>query len=343
MPLPRLLALSALLVLAAAPVSAMDCGQAPSQLLVRSDNDVYGRANQDQNYTAGFAATYASATIGDEDASCLPGALAGLDRATRWLRWGRGSQRNLVLAWHHAIYTPKDGTRSDLIADDRPYAGVLLLGLGHNVRDGERLASTQLRLGMVGPSAQGEMAQDAVHTFFGRARFAGWDNQLRDEPLVQLAHERYWRLHRSAGRDRFDWDLVAHAGASLGNAFTHANGGLEWRWGVNLPDDFGSDPYRLAGDNLAPGGAREPARRLDWHLFVGMDLRAVGRDITLDGNSWKDSHSVERRNVVGDLTLGIAATWGPWKFAYANVRRSREFDGQGDRPVNGTITIARRF
>lgn len=343
MPAAPLRAPTALLLLVALPAFAMDCGQAPSQLLLRSDNDVYGRAKQDQNYTAGFAATYASATIGGEDAGCLPAALAGIDRATRWLRWGEGTQRNLVLTWHHAIYTPEDGTRSDLISDDRPYAGTLMLGIGHNLRDGDRLASTQLRLGMVGPSAQGEMAQDAVHTFFGRPRFRGWENQLRDEPLVQLVHERYWRLHRVAGEGRHDWDLVAHAGGSAGNAFTYANGGLEWRWGVNLPDDFGSDPFRLAGDNLAPGGAREPARRLDWHLFVAMDLRAVGRDITLDGNTWKDSHSIDRRTVVGDLSFGLAATWGPWKLAYANIRRSREFDGQRERPVNGTVTISRRF
>ena len=334
----------ALLLLAGLPAGAlaMDCGAAPSQLILRSDNDVYGRAGQDQNYTAGAAATYVSATLeGDQD--CLPAALAAIDRGTRWLRWGDGAQRNLVLTWHHAIYTPVDGTRADLITDDRPYAATVMLGIGHHVRDGDRLASTRLALGMLGPSAQGEMAQDAIHRLFGRPRFEGWDNQLRDEAIVQLDHERRWRLQRDVRDEGLGWDLIGHAGASVGNAFVQANGGLEWRWGRGVPDDFGSAPFRLAGDNQAPGPAPARARRLDWHLFAALDLRAVGRDITLDGNTWKDGHSVDRRVLVGELSIGLAATWGPWKAAYANVRRSHEFEGQGERPVTGTITLSRSF
>ena len=338
------LALSLALALLPVGARAMDCGAAPSQLILRSDNDVYGRAGQDQNYTAGASATYVSATLQGEDAGdCLPAPLAALDRGTRWLRRGEGGQRNLVLTWHHAIYTPVDGTRADLITDDRPYAATVMLGIGHHVRDGERLASTRLSLGMLGPSAQGEMAQDAIHRLFGRPRFEGWDNQLRDEPLLQLDHERRWRLRRERRDEGLGWDLTTHAGASLGNAYVHANGGVEWRWGRGLPDDFGTAPFRLAGDNQAPGPARAPARRLDWHVFAALDLRAVGRDITLDGNTWKDGHSVDRRALVGELSLGIAATWGPWKAAYANIRRSEEFDGQGERPVTGTITLSRSF
>ena len=50
--------------------------------------------------------------------------------------------------------------RTDLIADDRPYAAALLLSFGYNARKGDRLRTTQLRLGMVGPSAFGEQVQN---------------------------------------------------------------------------------------------------------------------------------------------------------------------------------------
>lgn len=331
---------TATLLLALAPLAAADCGD--SRLLLRSDNDVYGQAGQDQGYSAGFAATWVSSTLSGDDTACLPGMVAFLDRVTPWLRWGKGAQRNLALSLHHAIYTPADGHRADVIAEDRPYAGLLLLGLTHHVRDGERLASTRLKLGIVGPSAQGEMAQDALHQLFGRARFRGWDNQLRDEPLLQLGHERAWRWRTSDGAGGLGWDRIVYAGATAGNAITYANAGVELRFGPRLPDDFGSNPMRLAGEGMAPGGEWH-GRGWDWHFFASLEARGVAHDITLDGGSAKDGHSVDRRDFVAELGLGVVLTHGPWRFAGAHYRRSREFNGQEQAPVYGSLSLGRSF
>src|SRR5690606_20286715 len=139
--IPNRLAPLALLLLA--PLAQAACPDG-STLTLRSDNDVYGQSGQDQGYSAGFAAGWATPTVArDEDTG-----LAWLDRATRWLAWGPGDQRNLVVTWHHGIYTPSDGSRPDLITDDRPYAGTMLLGVGQQVRNGERLSATHLRLGI---------------------------------------------------------------------------------------------------------------------------------------------------------------------------------------------------
>lgn len=331
---------TATLLLALAPLAAADCGD--SRLLLRSDNDVYGQAGQDQGYSAGFAATWFSSTVSGDDTGCLPGLVAFLDRATPWLRWGGGAQRNLALSLHHAIYTPADGQRADVVAEDRPYAGLLLLGLAHHVRDGERLASTRLKLGIVGPSAQGEMAQDALHQLFGRARFRGWDNQLRDEPLLQLGHERAWRWRSDDGAGGLGWDRIVYAGATAGNAITYANAGVELRFGPRLPDDFGSNPMRMAGEGMAPGGDWH-GRGWDWHFFASLEARGVAHDITLDGGSAKDGHSVDRRDFVAELGLGVVLTHGPWRFAGAHYRRSREFNGQEQAPVYGSLSLGRSF
>lgn len=316
----------------------------PATLVLRTDNDVYGRADQDQGYTAGAAVTWVSPDLDSyTDDTCLPSALRWVNRGFGWLRPRDAEQRNLVLTYTHALYTPTDGTRTDLIVDDRPYAGVLMFGMGWNGRRGDRLATTHLRLGMTGPSAQGEAAQDGVHRVFGRERFHGWDNQLRDEVLVQIQHERLRRWFRRGYGDAMAWDVIGHAGGAVGNLATFVNGGIELRWGKHLPDDFGTDPLRPAGENAAPGPKPALGDGWGWHFFAGLDTRWTFHDITLDGNTWKDSHSVDKREAMADLSLGVAITRGPWKFAGSHIRRTREFVGQNARPVFGTITVSRTF
>ena len=47
-------------------------------------------------------------------------------------------------------------------------------------------------------------------------------------------------------------------------------------------------------------------RSFRWYLFAGFETRLVGRNIFLDGNTFRSSHSVEKNPVVTDLRLGIA-------------------------------------
>ncbi|GAB2490609.1 lipid A deacylase LpxR family protein [Arenimonas alkanexedens] len=329
--------------LAQAACAAPDtAGEDRATWLLRSDNDLYGRERQDQGYTNGFLVAYVSPNVDRYDADCLPAPARIAGRLLGWLL-PEGEQNNLVLDFHHGTYTPTDGTRADLILDDRPYAGVATLGLALNARTGNRLGTTQLRLGMAGPSAQAEMGQDALHQWFGRPRFKGWDNQVRDEVVVQLAHQQLWRRDFAVTDGGWRWDAIGHVGAALGNLTSYVNGGAELRFGKHLPDDFGSNPLRLAGDNAAPGARDENVQAIRWHGFIALDARWVGNDITLDGNTWKDSHSVERKNAVADLVLGVAVTRGPWKFTATHVRRTREFEGQPELPTFGTLTFSRAF
>ncbi|HEU0153294.1 MAG TPA: lipid A deacylase LpxR family protein [Arenimonas sp.] len=343
--IPALAATALLLVPALAQAGCpapADGGEDRSTWLLRSDNDLYGRERQDQGYTNGFLVTYVSPNVERFDADCLPLPARAAGRLLGWLV-PEGEQNNLVIGFEHGTYTPTDGTRSDRITDDRPYAGVATMAVTLNARRGDRLGSTRLRLGMVGPSAQAELGQDSLHQWFGRPRFKGWDNQLRDEVVVQLAHERAWRRDLATTAGGWRWDAIGHGGAAVGNLSSYVNGGAELRFGKHLPDDFGSNPLRLAGDNSAPGTRDDNVDAIRWHGFIALDARWVGNDIVLDGNTWKDSHSVDAKDTVADLVLGIAITRGPWKFTATHVRRTREFEGQPELPTFGTLTFSRAF
>ncbi len=315
--------------------------QTPPGVNFRVDNDLFGGEQQDQGYTNGAVLTLVSPNLADyTDDPCLPRLARWVNRYLDRFQPSLSDQQNMVFSLGQGLYTPTDYTRTDLIPDDRPYAAVLVTSFGYNARSDTRLRTTQLQLGVVGPAALGRQVQHAVHKFTDSQDFRGWDNQLRNEPLVGVVHERMRRWgDADANAAGWGWDAISHWGGALGNRTTHANAGMEVRWGWHLPDDFGSTPLRPAGENTAPSHGRPSG--WGWHLFATSDLRWVLRDITLDGNTFRDSHRVDKHPLVGELGYGMALMHGRWKFALARYHRSREFEGQRQSPVFGSFTISR--
>lgn len=339
--------LSVLASLAALPAHAQPrCEQSSLEparpaVNVRIDNDLFGGRHQDQGYTSGAVLTLVSPNLKDyTDDPCLPRLARWANRHLRILQPSGFDQQNMIFMAGQGLFTPTDPTRRDLIADDRPYAGILLASFGYNARNDDQLRTTQLQLGLIGPSAQGKQIQQAVHSLLHDEKFLGWDNQLHNEPLLNLVHERMRRWAANNNGEGWGWDAIGHWGGALGNLATHANAGGEARFGWKLPDDFGSSPQRPAGENTAPT-RRGRAEGWSGHLFVTSDSRWVVRDITLDGNSFRRSHHVDKRPFVTDLGYGVALMRGQWKFALARVHRSREFDQQQEKPVFGSFTISR--
>ncbi|MNM52607.1 hypothetical protein D3C81_636890 [compost metagenome] len=313
----------------------------PPAINFRVDNDLFGGAQQDQGYSNGAMFTLVSPNLKDfTNDPCLPRLARWMNSHLERLHPGEFEQQNMIFSFGQGLYTPNDNTRSDLIEDDRPYAGVLMVNFGYNARSGNRLRTTQLALGMIGPSAQGKQVQDAVHSVLGDEKFMGWDNQLHDEPVFKLLHERMQRWPASGSATGWGWDAISHWGGAIGNLATYANVGGEVRFGWKLPDDFGSSPMRPAGENTAP---TRYGRAEGWssHFFLTSDARWVVRDITLDGNTFRNSHSVDKRPFVGDIGYGVAVMRGKWKFALARYHRTREFDGQRETPVFGSFTVSR--
>lgn len=310
---------------------------------LRVDNDLFGGVGQDQGYSNGFLLSWVSPNLVDlVDDPCLPRVVRSLNRYLALLQPDGFDEQNMTIGLGQVMYTPTDWMRSDLITNDRPFAGAVLLSMGYNARVGEVLRTSQLRVGMVGPAALARQTQNGWHRLIGVDPFNGWGHQLRNEPVIQLLHERRYRVWREQTRGGWGWDFTPHWGGSLGNFATYANAGGELRLGLRLPDDFGTAPLRPAGENMSPvrvanGGA--------WHghLFVALDARWVLRDITLDGNTFTHSHSVDKRPVVVDLGYGLAMHQGKWRLALARYHRTREFRGQQHVPVYGTVTVGRAF
>src|SRR3546814_17784538 len=98
-------------------------------------------------------------------------------------------------------------------------------------------------------------------------------------------------------------DVTPHLGAALGNVYTYGAGGLTLRFGEDLPDDYGPPRIRPA---LPGSDYFRPTDDFGWYFFAGAEGRIVARNIFLDGNTFKDSHSVDKRPLVADLQAGLA-------------------------------------
>ncbi|MEK9752575.1 MAG: lipid A deacylase LpxR family protein, partial [Rhodospirillaceae bacterium] len=195
-----------------APEFAKAGGTELGTFTLQFENDLF--AGTDRNYTNGVRLSWLS----PEGGKTLPILQYGRDLLAKI---ARDENRKTRFGWAlgQEIYTPGDRHATAVIPDDRPYAGWLYGALSlHSVIEGEKGARTsesvELRLGIVGPEALGEQAQDFVHSVRLIEKFDGWDNQLGSEPGILIAYERRWRFAKPWDiGGGVQWDFVPHAGA----------------------------------------------------------------------------------------------------------------------------------
>jgi lipid A 3-O-deacylase len=67
----------------------------------------------------------------------------------------------------------------------------------------------------------------------------------------------------------------------------------------------------------------------------------IGRNIFLDGNTFRSSRHVEKKALVGDLQVGFSVFWSKAiRVDFSVVRRTEEFVGQRAPDEIGTAALA---
>jgi hypothetical protein len=293
--------------------------------------------NSDKHYTQGLRLSYLAPPLAGEGFWSAPFDALGV--VLPWMSQEASTRtRRYAIIVGQSLFTPKAKDLSPPDRADRPYAGWIYGGLSLLQESDRRILDhVELQLGMVGPAAAGRATQNDWHQFIGIAEAEGWGSQIQNEPGVLIEVERKWRLGL-LGTPEAGVDLVPELGAVAGNVFTYGKTGALLRFGTNLDADYG--PARitpaLSGTDYADEGAL--GEGLGVYGFIGVEGRAVARNIFLDGNAFRESRSVDKKSFVGDLQAGVSLFWSKsLRFDVMAMRRSPEFEGQQSPDVLGMV------
>jgi hypothetical protein len=111
------------------------------------------------------------------------------------------------------------------------------------------------------------------------------------------------------------------------------------RIGLGLKEDFGPPRIRPS----LPGAGYYQSEDVHCYLFAGGEGRAVLHNLFLDGNTFTDSHSVDKKPFVGDVQVGLALQISRLRVTYTQIYRTKEYDGQDSADQFGALSLSYAF
>ncbi|WP_408967395.1 lipid A deacylase LpxR family protein [Oryzomonas sp.] len=279
---------------------------------VRDENSALG--GHDENYTNGISIALTRKGKGP---------LGGV-----WdLAGNTEGERFATYELTQLMFSPHNISRSNPDPTDHPYAGLLYLGITTHLQTEKSLHSLKLIAGLAGPDAFAGDVQKFVHRIEGYDDPQGWAYQIKNEPVVNLFYE-YRRKYELTPQDsEVGIEMIPMGGAFLGNYLIQAETDAQCRIGYHLPDDFGTTVLR--GSGYLPFPQADKARHA-WgiYAFAGGGASLVARNLVLDGNTFAQSRSVNKRIFLPAGEFGASLWTQRFQATFSYVMWGKEYYGQ---------------
>lgn len=253
-----------------------------------------------------------------------------------------------TFALTNQIFTPTDIDEAGLIVDDRPYAGWSYFEAGIHKSSKKNLRSLSLQVGTIGSVTHSEGIQNGLHEIIGSDYVAGWDNQLSNEVGVNLKYTHKWIYERTS-IDDIEILFVPFISTEVGNIAINATGGASWRFGYNIPKDFGVSSIDIGADPGIPiydeYKEYKSFTKSTWNFSFTLLAAGsvIGRDIFLDGNTFRDSHSVEKEDFVYYYGFGLTTRYKNFVFDFIEIYNSKRFKKETQGHGVGTMVFSWLF
>ncbi|MCW8935035.1 MAG: lipid A deacylase LpxR family protein [Gammaproteobacteria bacterium] len=229
-----------------------------------------------------------------------------------------------------SMYTPSDILASNPDPDDIPYAGILFLSNTYIVSYGSFVDSITTTIGIIGPESGAESTQKFFHEITDSDQPQGWDYQLENEVIFKLTRGRMWRNWIS---ENGNFDLLSGVDMGIGTLESAINAGVAIRVGQQLSTSYISGiltPSRTSNFIAVNNG---------WFAYLMIGGRLIANHIVLNGNTYRDSRSIDLDNTHVTLTSGLAYSWGDLSvtLAYSDISFKDENISTASR--YGTLTV----
>jgi hypothetical protein len=314
------------------------------------DNDLFGPAHTDRDYTGGLGVSVYGAQTAKYWWS--------LDRLLKYVDeplfahsadWQDAQQLHAVQAGV-VIFTPQDITSAAVVENDRPYASMLFVTSTRDyIAAGERHTRySGLTLGVLGLRATTDL-QEAVHKVIRSDDPRGSGNQISEGGELTA---RYFtggsqlRAQRLAFGDKSieaktTWEMSA-------GYLTEASYSISTRFGVINSPWWTFNPERV--DYMVQPAPQAPANgRSEMYFFAGAKVRLRAYNAFLQGQFRDSVHTISTGDlnyVIGEAWLGFATRLsGGTQISYAVRYETAEIrNGLANRsPVWGGVTISHSF
>jgi lipid A 3-O-deacylase len=307
-------------------MTGMASGQETFTLYIENDGTwIKPYHKTDRHYTDGVKLAFTN----------QPNDIDVLNDFSRWNNFGQ-NDGNVSTAMGYFlgqnIYTP------DHISDpqerdkhDRVFAGWLYGGIFLQRAADNQMEHLELNLGIIGPAAGGQTSQDFVHNIIGAEKAKGWDDQLGNEFHTDITWLRRQRIGERPLGPAPNLDTHFEYGATLGTLHRNANAGIIFRYGINLPNDFG--PGRLEAP--ASGCIAKPQEVHTAYFFTRIGGKLVQYDRFLSG--------LDTETAVGQFQLGAVYRYKSFEASISQTFLSKEYSEQGSADSYGAINLMWRF
>ena len=140
-------------------------------------------------------------------------------------------------------------------------------------------------------------------------------------------------------------EAIPAVALALGNLLTYVQLGGQVRVGYKIPQDFGTTFLRGMSELPPPRPSEGSSawESLGVYLHGGIGGSLVLHDLTLDGNTFKDSPSVDKRFAVPIAGGGIGIGNRRFLATFSYSVLGKEFEGQRTAAKFGALTVSYFF
>jgi len=255
-----------------------------NQVIIRLDNDAFIIGRQDKYYSGGHFLDF-----------------------YHYL----GEGKSFILGLGNQIYTPDLPKERPQIVIERPFAGIIYIESGFQIRKNRWFYEGKILGGIIGPQSGVGQFQSWFHNSFNLPKVYGWQNQIEDALIGNVSLQ---VLHSLV--DLGPMEVLIAGKSKMGNLEQSISFSPSIRIGSYQPVSFS----QVNGSRVGTDQQQEQ------YFHFGVDFKNVFFNRTLDGNSLNPDNipDFESKGAIGEFFGELVLNYNHFGTAYGIFYRTSE-------------------